>query len=387
MFARFLGLSVLLGLLGVGCGSEEQAFVGQLESNVVYGTDDRLEVYNHPSSDLRSIARESVVALINSNQIERGADGIYVLFAVPLASSEGLCVGESFADQPTAANCSGVLIDDDLVLTAGHCMRTQARCDSTSFVFNYHLEGPMELAAIDDDDVYECETIALRGEAGGDVPTPDFAVVRLDRSVSGGHRPASIRPATLPLTVGEPLTMIGFGSGIPAKIESGGEVFDPRTASLDYFVANSDAFRGHSGSPVFDSANELAGHLVAGLGPDYVETNSGCFVVNTFQDTAAGELVHYLAPVVAALCDQGFGSDALCGEDACDGEPCGVKAPTTGGNLPVVTTGGSGGAGGGGSIPAASSSGCRAAPGTSFPSGWLALATLALLARIRRSAV
>ena len=64
--------------------------------------------------------------------------------------------------------------------------------------------------------------------------------------------------------------MIGFGSGLPAKIDTGGSVADPRTEQLDYFVANVDAFQGHSGSATFDSENRLAGILIGGRTPDYV---------------------------------------------------------------------------------------------------------------------
>lgn len=376
MFERLGWLVVVCGLLATGCGSEEQAFVGQIDASVVYGSDDRMEVYNHPDAELRDIARESVVALIDENQIERGPDGLYVLFAITLSTSKGLCEGEAFFDQPTAANCSGVLIDDDLVLTAGHCMRTQRNCDDTAFVFNYHLDAPMQLAAIEDDDVYSCTEIVLRDEAPGQTPTPDFAVVRLDRAVSGGHRPAPLRPADDPLSLGESVTMIGFGSGIPAKIDSGGEVADPRTETLDFFVVSSDAFAGHSGSPVFDSSNELAGHLVAGLAPDYVEAEGQqCFVVNTFDESEAGEAINYFAPIVAELCDLDVGSDSLCGDTACDGSPCGVKSPPD--EVP----------GSGGVVPPASSTGCRAVGGEPFPAGWLLVAALLWMWRARRQVV
>ncbi|MBW2403337.1 MAG: hypothetical protein JRF42_05890 [Deltaproteobacteria bacterium] len=68
-------LVLLFGLvvLALGCGSSEEAFAGELTASVVYGADDRAEVFNHPSADLRRIAEESIVALIPSFRISRTA--------------------------------------------------------------------------------------------------------------------------------------------------------------------------------------------------------------------------------------------------------------------------------------------------------------------------
>lgn len=364
---------VLLGAFGVACGADEQAFVGELTAPVVYGADDRTEVYDHPSDELRRITQQSIVAMIDNDQLEKDSDtGNYVLFTVSLQQSKDLCDDERFANQPTAALCSGVLIDDDLVLTAGHCVRTEGDCARRSFVFNYYLTGPSQLAPIRDEDVYTCKLIALRDEATDDALTPDFAVVQLDRPVTGGHQPVAVRPATTPLAQDEPLTMIGFGSGLPAKIDSGGTVDDPRTNTLDYFVANPDAFAGHSGSATFDSNDQLAGILVAGRAPDYFQPEGeNCSRVNTFDDEKAGEAIHYFAPVVSQLCEQGWGSDSLCGETACDGEPCGKKSPPVNGNLP-----------GGSTTPI--SSGCNAVGGSKGSGGWAWAAAAFLLVFVRR---
>ncbi len=364
---------VLLSVFGVSCGADEQAFVGELAAPVVYGTDDRLEVYNHPSDELRQITRQAIVALIDSDQLERDSDGTYTIFSQSLKQSKSLCDGERFTNQPTAAVCSGVLIHDDLVLTAGHCARTQTDCESKSYVFDYYLEGPSQLARIDDEDVYGCNQIVLRDETFGESPTPDFAVIQLDRPVAGDHQPAPIRPATTALVDQEPLTMIGFGSGLPAKIDSGGTVADPRTATLDYFVANPDAFAGHSGSATFDSNNELAGILVRGLAPDYVlSPEEQCNRVETFDDVEAGELIQYFAPIVSQLCEEGWGGDNLCGETSCDGEPCGMEPPVPD-DIPIGK-------------PVAARSGCQVSQTSGgFGAIWVAAFLLVLLRRVRRS--
>ena len=367
-----VSLILLLGL-AIGCGSSEEVFAGELTAPVVYGEDDRVEVFNHPDADLRSIARESIVALILTSWIERGPDGTYAPApsVQSLGELHGLCPDELFVDQPAAAVCSGVLIDDDLVLTAGHCIDSRMPCDGYAYVFNYHLDDPTHLAVIRDEDVYSCARVVSQGSPLGSDYTPDFALVQLDRPVEGAHAPASIRPAT-PLSERESLAMIGFGSGLPAKIDSGGTVADPRADRLDFFVANVDAFQGHSGSATFDSENRLAGILIGGLAPDYVTLDDeSCERVAVYEDSQAAEVVHNIAPIVAALCDDGWDAQELCDPEACEGQPCGVTLPPSGGARPVP-----------GDTTCCSASGGT----TAFTSGWLGLLLFAVARRFRRRA-
>ena len=77
----------------------------------------------------------------------------------------------------------------------------------------------------------------------------DYAVVHLDRPVVG-RLPVPVQDLPAPVILGQRVTLIGFGSGIPAKIDMGGHVIKSNQGSLDFFVASTDSFGGvcHSDS-------------------------------------------------------------------------------------------------------------------------------------------
>ena len=198
MDMRFRSIAIGGLLVLAACGSDEQVFAGQLEASVVYGEDDRLEVYAHPDDDLRRLAIDSVVALIGENRVVELPTGGYEVVAPRTVSERyNLCPGERFANQPAAATCAGVLIADDLVLTAGHCNTESLPCGYFKYVFNYHLEAENPPAPILDSDVYDCEEVVVDPGLDNVVP-PDFAIIRLDRPATASAESSRIARSSSP---------------------------------------------------------------------------------------------------------------------------------------------------------------------------------------------
>lgn len=319
--AKLLG-PLLCTLTALACGpapesdAPAQAPLAESRTPVVYGNDDRLDVYAHPSAVLQERARQSTAALMYSEAID-ASDPNDIRFTLgTLNDWENLCSDQRFRDDPAPAYCSGTLIDDDLVLTAGHCIVTQEECDDTRFVFKFHRAADGVMETITSADVFSCKTLLARKEEydeNNEDRYVDFAVVKLDRSAAPRFKPAPVRPGTAPLAVGANVAIIGSGSGIPFKIDSGGAVRQNNAAFMDNFIATTDSFSGNSGSGVYETATHtVAGILVSGA-PDYVEReDEGCFEVNVCSETGcSGEGIVYVHQAIQEFCARNI-NQRLC---------------------------------------------------------------------------
>lgn len=292
---------VLSLLIVASSAAAETRTIGQA---VVYGEDDRVPVEEHPSDFMRAVASRSVVAIVDESLIGRFDT------ADSLREREGLCPNERFGNLPSVSRCTGVLIADDLVMTAGHCMENAGACRSRAVVFGW-LTSDGRASEPDASAVYRCaEVIAAdtRGYANLDL---DYSVIRLDRPVEQDLEPVELRVE--PVVPGEPVILISHPSGIPMTIDSGGSVVDAREGERDYFVVDTDSFEGSSGGPILDSSGRLLGILVRGE-EDYVDSGD-CRTVNVL--TAGSEEVTRAEWALRAFCAERL-THALCAtRDAC----------------------------------------------------------------------
>ncbi len=248
----------------------EQAFA------IIYGDDDRLDLYECTDQGLEDLADNVVVALMDSADItcndgnctpvmpQSLAD--WYLSENPIGSGKPICSNERFIDQLTLGFCSGVMVGPDLIATAGHCLTNHSDCQNTTFVFGYKmLDANTPVITFPEDDVYYGVEIVAHSEDESGIWTDDWAIIRVDRTIVG-HEPTPIRRTGV-VEEGDPVVTIGHPTGLPTKIEPGGIVVDAREGLLDFFLSNSDTFGGNSGSGVWSgdgSRRELIGILVRG---------------------------------------------------------------------------------------------------------------------------
>lgn len=253
---------------------------------VVYGTDDRLDYHEIKDSAVRELA-DATAAVFNINDLAiDAAAGTVATPARTYKDAFNLAASERFGGQPVGALCSAALVAPDLVLTAGHCVRTADDCAAAAFVFGYAVRsagaapGPLK-----PEDVYRCkppdgliksvregcqEWLFRQDGTIQEFWGADWALIRLDRPVSGRK---ALRLAASAPAAGTPVLAIGYPSGLPVKVSPGSVIEDP---ARPYFLADLDICKNSSGSPVFDAATrEVVGLVVRRPPPDFVREPDG----------------------------------------------------------------------------------------------------------------
>lgn len=279
--------------------------------------DDRLQPYAFGDAAWRERLAESSLAVLEASSLVTSGQGI-TLAAPTLAERLNTCADEPFAGEPTAAVCSGTLIDVDLVLTAGHCTRV-VKCPEFRAVFGYAVGADGRLPSLSTDDVYSCQRVVA--EKVGDT---DYALVRLDRAVVG-RRPAKLRLFDVAVDDAEPLIFAAHPSGLPRKISESGRVLDARAEQREFFLATLDSFPGSSGAGVFSkTTGELVGSLIGGIpGQRFgAQPPEKCARVEPIAPEHARELhVGYAARAVAELCRREPSATLCpCGDNTCTAE-------------------------------------------------------------------
>lgn len=258
----------------------------------IFGEDNRRALTS--SSALYSLGRATAIAVLSTNRVLKG-DGTLDLNVDRLSQ---LCSSERFFNEPSVSYaCTGFLIAPDLLVTAGHCVyalnnpnnelknETGLACPIFDWLFDYASSGTgaVTLIGISQSHLYHCKQIvyAVQQEHS---PFADFALIQLDRPVAD-RTPLAL--AGHPPDLGAPVFMIGFPYGTPLKLTDHARVtFTNPVASA--FVTNLDAFEGNSGSPVFNSQNEVTGILVGGTpsANTYYDTKNKCERFNRCDDNA-----------------------------------------------------------------------------------------------------
>ena len=104
-------------------------------NEVIYGDDNRID-YSKAPAPFQKLA-DSVVSLWDRKSIKE-ANGQPYLITETFERRKGLCPGETFGQQPAGAFCSGTLVGEDLVLTAGHCIKDESSCATARIVFGFN---------------------------------------------------------------------------------------------------------------------------------------------------------------------------------------------------------------------------------------------------------
>jgi hypothetical protein len=251
----------------------------------VFGADDRYMVVEN--SAVQPMANSTAIAILS---------GIYKVNQagkIDLDSNRltNLCSDERMSGEPSLDYaCTGFLVAPDLLVTAGHCVyavntpgqvlqhETKLACQSFLWLFDYQSssKGPAAVKNLNSDRLFRCKEIVYATQTEK-APFLDYALIRLDRPAFG-RTPFKLAPA--PVTSGDGVAMLGYPMGTPVKLTANGRV-TVNTSGRDSFLTSLDAFEGNSGSPVFNSANQVVGILIGGTpSANTYSTKTGCERVN-----------------------------------------------------------------------------------------------------------
>ncbi len=239
--------------------------VDSAEPRIVFGNDDRVEVFEVGDPDVQLLV-DSVAVLADYSELTNCSPGgtSCDLITVPLTDlpgfAPGLCVDEPFRLQPTVGFCSGFIVGPDLIATAGHCVN-DSNCPTTAVIFDFQLTAPATPATTQLD-TYYCQEVIDR-ILWGDV---DYAVLRVDRPIAG-RAPLCVASSEV-VTAGEQVFVIGHPVTLPAKVADSATV---GSVTPLYLSADLDTAPGNSGSPIFHAnSNEVLGVLVRGPATNWV---------------------------------------------------------------------------------------------------------------------
>ncbi len=242
------------------------------ETSVIYGDDNRYDAIDADNPLFVKLALSTAAQIEKSLVRLEGEDAILTFESLEVG--EGVCSHERFSQQNSIARCSGFLIGKDLLVTAGHCLRSQEECDNYHWVFDYQ-EGEIIDNKLPSSSIYNCKKIiAQKLDFFGN---NDYSVVQLDRKVRD-RKPLKFRKRGEP-KVGDELIVIGHPSGLPTKIADNAKIVD--ASEEEFFVSDLDAFGGNSGSAVFNaSSGVVEGVLVRGARDYIFDHLQGCYVAN-----------------------------------------------------------------------------------------------------------
>lgn len=270
-----------------------QSFASNKARDVIYGEDNRQDVFESRNSAFVELSK-STAAMISTDNLKSLSSGEIQISAASL-QSRGICAKERFSKQITAANCSGFLVAPNVLVTAGHCIKSDYDCSASKWVFDFKVDhADQTTVTVPSSAVYSCKKIISRSLDSS--TKDDYAVIELNRKASD-RRPLAFRKRGK-IARGASLVVIGHPTGLPTKIADGAKV---RSHSTKFFVANLDTYGGNSGSAVFNTrTSEVEGILVRGDNDYVYDSNLGCQVSNVCTDDACrGEDVTYITNIEA----------------------------------------------------------------------------------------
>ena len=244
-------------------------------SSIIYGENDILDYHEVRGRKVRQLGR-SVAIQVPEDKLQY-KNGHYTINQ-DLLEDLNICPDhdsfhEKISDQPSLGNCSGFLIEKDVLLTASHCVEDQNDCEENFWVFDFKSNSQnITPSNFEAKNVHRCSEVLEQNKS------LDYAILKLDRPVID-RKPLKMRQRGEVLEDSK-LVVIGYPQGLPLKFSTNARI---RNNEDDHqFIINSDTFEGNSGSPVINTKNYLVEGVLVRGGTDFdlnEESTNECYTI------------------------------------------------------------------------------------------------------------
>jgi V8-like Glu-specific endopeptidase len=258
-------------------------------SAVIFGADNRVDVIRDGAKN-RDLAPAIGMSVGRTYKIPQPNSELFSLDFLTATESPlvSLCEEEKFSGQyANWVNCTGFLVSENVMVTAGHCMifnhsglqpalvenGTTTMCRDFDWLFDFKANGKGRVPLTDyaHEQTGACAKIIhaeITGSAASNASEygVDFAIIQLDRSFP---KRQVLKFSETPVKNNDDVFAITHPSGLPLKLSHSARVLDNHYEN--FFTTTLDISSGSSGGPVFNAKNQVVGIVVrVSPGEDYV---------------------------------------------------------------------------------------------------------------------
>jgi V8-like Glu-specific endopeptidase len=228
-----------------------------------YGLDRRKEIAQ--CTPEVQAASKCVVAFIHKDLIDPRTLNTSIRVVSGMLSSPPYHKQMKFLNQPTPAYCSGFLLDEEHVVTAGHVDLGNIQDENYRVVFGFTKNAPRpntigsnQELIFDQSQVFKIKGVERKHfDYANNI---DYQIIELDRPAIGVGLPCKI--STLGVKEKDKVYMVGHPNGLPQKYSGLASI--SKVIGTDCFYAPIESFKGNSGSPIFNESNEVVGIMSSG---------------------------------------------------------------------------------------------------------------------------
>lgn len=193
------------------------------------------------------------VMLVKSSRLERRSDGNWALRTEDVYQRFSICEDEDYVlKEPSAGECSGVVLSKNTILTARHCLKDfHSDGRDARFVFDFAARADGQVPTSLPAAAVLQGKVALRGKGLEN----DWVIFRTSTEIPAHRIPR------LSTRASDALFAAGYPLGAPFKLIRQGKLLKSDETRL---FTDLDAYQGTSGAPVFNLRGDLEAIVVLG---------------------------------------------------------------------------------------------------------------------------